>query len=299
MTHQHSTASSLGPVQPGFFQKTRIAARLRTLVLTLLGLIAALLPAIGSAQTTDLQAWQETIKSTSPPASGCYQATYPGMQWQQVPCTRSQDIAVPAPQSSTGGLRIPAIGGSGDNDYMVYAQGGNISSATGKFADVIAQTLTADTPYFTFSLQLNSNTFPLTSSKNRYCGNNTGCRRWVQFVFEGTASLFGDYPGLGGVASIEYVIIGTSPCPSGFHSNSGDCYMGTSGVSVPGLYGSSINLGSYLSNLKLNGQTNPNNGTDTVMAIYGGRAYAKTVSSVFKEFPPGLAAGPVQYLWTL
>jgi hypothetical protein len=62
------------------FWKTKAALR-RALMLVSMGLGAALLPALGSAQTQQqLQTWQENIKSTinDPSLSvGCFQASYP------------------------------------------------------------------------------------------------------------------------------------------------------------------------------------------------------------------------------
>jgi hypothetical protein len=62
------------------FWKTKVSTRIHTVMLTLVGLGACLLPALGSAQTLDVHAWQQIVKKAPPTEAGCFDASYPNMQ---------------------------------------------------------------------------------------------------------------------------------------------------------------------------------------------------------------------------
>ena len=252
----------------------------------LLGLGALLLSAPGWAQTQDdLQAWQQTIRDTSPAEPGCFTASYPATQWQEVACPAPEDTAQPVPapsaQTQTEQQEIQQVGGSA-GDYAVMALGSPITSAEGSFPSVTGVTSITDTSYGSnnYTLQLNSNRFPLSGSSNaNLCGGQT-CRGWVQFIYSNT--YYGSALGSGSLF-IEYWLLGIAPssCPKGTKWNSdpsgkNGCFYQDAQVSIPAQ--AITNLG----NLKLGGKTA--NGMDTVTMTVGGQAYSRAVASPFPEF---------------
>jgi hypothetical protein len=90
-----------------------------------------------NAETAKLATWRKSMASVPLPKKGCFKASYPNDEWQEVPCVKA-----PA---------IPFQVGDGDsNDFS--AKGGSISSATGSFMSVTGvagfadETDTASTP---------------------------------------------------------------------------------------------------------------------------------------------------------
>ncbi|MDR2990642.1 MAG: hypothetical protein LBU72_01675 [Burkholderiaceae bacterium] len=144
------------------FFKTRVAARIRALMLGSIGLGACLLSVPGVAQTLSIYQWGEVMKETVPSQSGCFKAAYPNLQWQQTDSSLCHNV--PSGQPQTGGSSPMA---------------GYVSSADGSFLHVAGVTDIIDSGAWgdgAYSLQLNTNNFPLSNdSNNRFCNNASNC----------------------------------------------------------------------------------------------------------------------------
>jgi hypothetical protein len=165
------------------------------------------------------EVWRATIARTPAPKKGCFRASYPNPEWQEVPCGRPSPYPNPPrrPRPNFVGYTI---------DYSAQASG-LISSAVGSFASVTPATITeqgavpcppppppprcppnapnchpnnpADdvgnvcpvAKVDSFSLQLNSQFFELNApfelnsqaSQIAACLNRTAACGWEQFVF--------------------------------------------------------------------------------------------------------------------
>ncbi len=177
------------------------------------GCLAAVMLTSGSAfAATQLQAarlaeWQQGLAQLPEMGSGCYQASYPSLQWQATPC----QVAPAMPMQ-------PAVVGNG-KDYSAKVTG-TISQATGSFNGV-SPTTTEQGQYGgsgsqlanTYSLQLNSEFFSTpTCSKS---ANPASCLGWQQFVYDSHAN----------IVFMQYWLIRyNATCPSGWFTFSNDCY---------------------------------------------------------------------------
>jgi hypothetical protein len=152
--------------------------------------------------------WQQAISHPTVMPRGCYQASYPSLQWQAAAC----QIAPVVPMS-------PAAVGNG-KDYSAVVSG-TISRATGSF-DGVSPTLTERGQYGatgskianTYSLQLNTQFFstPTCSGSSK----PANCLGWQQFVYDS----HGEW------VFMQYWLINYSAtCPAGWNTYSSDCYM--------------------------------------------------------------------------
>ena len=263
--------------------KGRAATLARALLLALMGLGTFMLPAIGSAQSS-IQVWQQAIKQTQPPGQGCFQASYPSTQWQQVFCAQPQNTAPPSPPPA--GLaktmqQNTAEGPIGGYGYSANSVGGLIRKAEGSFLSVTGVTRIIDSLYVenNYSLQINTNNWFNISGGSNICNNNMGCSGWVQFVY-GNWNL----PNVPNAAyiSIWYWIKDAKSCPQQWtpwkNSNYDTwCYKSE-------IYNIPVQpLSSFNDQMILSGQTA--NGVDTAQIIIGGNAYSKTSATIFNEFP--------------
>ena len=140
------------------------------------------------------------------PKKGCFEATYPNLQWREVPPVK----APPHPMLPRRGPR-PLIVGNG-NDISAQAPTGHISTALGSFDSVTGVTsesgqINATGPAVAnaYSLQLNTNTFTSTGCSG---SPNPGCQGWEQFVFVND--------GTSGFVFIQYWLIKyNNTCPAG------------------------------------------------------------------------------------
>ena len=258
--------------------QNKTAALVHVLLLVLMGLGAFLLPAAGFAQSPDYSAWQDTVKNTHPPGSGCFQVFYPDTQWQEVPCGQppvnpSQPLVHPPDEelsvlSPAGNAKILTVGGkNSQNDYVATVSGAPISSATGSF---INATGGVDSLW---SLQLNANLrFYLTDSQSiALCGGSSNCTGWVQFVYDAKRN----------VGFIQYWIYNAQQCPPGWKMPQGNT-SATAGCFLNSEVSNGI-AGLSPSNLWLTGKMA--NGMDTVTLLYNGSALSSiSTPSIFREF---------------
>jgi hypothetical protein len=207
------------------------------------------------------EAWRATM-SRIPTPKGCFAATYPNTEWQEVPCTAPPNRPYPP---ADGGR--PNIVGNG-NDFVAQSSG-TISSAVGSFDSVTGVTSLSDPGGVSnFALQLNTNTFPNSNNNVPACNgaaNQTACQGWQQFIY----SNGGCTNGAGACAFMQYWLINyDANCPSGWNTYTPpntqtiDCYLNSAnGASVP------AQQISALADLTLTGQTA--GGTDTVIMSTG------------------------------
>jgi hypothetical protein len=176
-------------------------------------------PQPSAEEAAKRKAWRATIARTPAPQKGCFTASYPKTEWQEVPCGEPSPFPNPA--------RRPRPDAVGDTiDYSAQASG-LISSAVGSFASVTPATITESGQILTqqgcpppicppnhpncipmnpssgggtwcietkddaFSLQVNSQFFELNApfqlssqaSQIMACLNRTAACGWEQFVF--------------------------------------------------------------------------------------------------------------------
>ena len=174
------------------------------------------------AQSGSLEAWRASMSRAPLPRKGCFKASYPSTEWQEVPCTTPPSY--PLPRTRAGGSNPNTVGGGGSNDFAAQVSG-LISTAEGSFMSVTpgisetgADPNTGKTTPNAFTLQLNTNTFT-----TAVC-SSMSCSGWQQFVFEndgnGSATA---------IAYMQYWLLNYGPnCPAGWYqggpSAPNDCY---------------------------------------------------------------------------
>ena len=120
-------------------------------------LSAALLSLTVAAQAADdagaLAQWREAIAHTNVPAAGCFEASYPSVEWNKVECVEAPDIQF-IPRTGRG--RGPTVGNG--NDYAAEVSSGLIRKTVGSFPKVTGVTSEQGIDGAnSYSLQLNSN----------------------------------------------------------------------------------------------------------------------------------------------
>jgi hypothetical protein len=220
-------------------------------------------PAGGSvpqdAQAAKQEAWRKSMARVPLPKKGCFNASYPNMEWKEVPCaTKPPPPPLPRPGQGAGRGSPDIVGGGGSGDFAASVSG-TISTAIGSFISVTpgaSETDSLDGIKDSFTLQLNSNFF--TTS---LCNGVAGCYGWVQFVFtNNTAPQY-----CGSCLSIWYWLyssLGTTlTCPAGWTQDGADCYLTPPAASVTPV--TTADLGGLI----LTGEAA--GGTDTVILAPG------------------------------
>lgn len=155
------------------------------------------------------EVWRDFIRVTPKPKTGCFTATYPKSEWQEVPCITPPDIPMPPRQ----GVR-PLVVGSGNDISAQVSTTGFISMAIGSF-DSVAGVTSVSSPIGNsgspvanaYTLQINTNFFTSTACAG---SPNTGCRGWEQFVHANDGS--------SGSVFIQYWLIQyNTTCPTGWN----------------------------------------------------------------------------------
>lgn len=136
--------------------------------------------------TTSERDFQKAMTKVPLPKKGCFKATNPKREWQQIPCTS----APPYPAQPRNGPPPVTVGDT--NDVSAQAPTGHISTATGSFDSVTGVTSesglinnTGSAQPDTYTLQLNTDFFTSTACAG---SPNPNCRGWEQFVFENNPS---------------------------------------------------------------------------------------------------------------
>jgi hypothetical protein len=205
--------------------------------------------------SAEMKAWRATMTRTPQPKPGCFEATYPSTEWQEVACT-----------TAPNGTYAPA---QGSNDFAAEVAG-TISSAVGSFDDYAAwspNNTGLGTPSVEYSLQLNTNFF--TTSLCNGAANPANCKGWQQFVYSAKSlqdsTLF-----------IQYWLIDYGSCPTGWTARGSHCSKSTSPTPVPYQY--IFNL----RRLTLTGTVGSGGAMDTATLGGGTQPYLNTATeSVF------------------
>ncbi|MGB8901382.1 MAG: hypothetical protein WCC90_20050, partial [Methylocella sp.] len=203
------------------------------------------------------------------PKKGCFKATYPKTEWEEVPCATAPNRPYPPAR----GPRPETVGNG--NDFTAQVSG-LISSAVGSFDGVTGVTsesgnVGGNPPLVanTFSLQLNTNFFTNSNKNVPACNgaaNPTACQGWQQFVYSNS----GCSGGSPACAFMQYWVLNfATNCPTGWNTSGSDCWRNGNGPSVP------VQTIANLDQLRLTGMAN-SGGTDTIVMETSG--------------PPGLTA---------
>lgn len=248
---------------------------------------ACSLQPLASAQAADADAaaradWFAFISQHTDPGEGCFRASYPEVEWQQVECKELHPRVHPIVHKPGRGL----VAGNGD-DYVAESSG-LTSGALGSFPTVtgVKSEKSVGVPQYgdggilgpnEYSLQLNTNFTGTTTA----CKGHSGCVVWQQFIYATDYAVKGE-----GAVFMQYWLIGwgSSSCPSGFASDgAGDCYGNSKSVSAPDVNPTS------LASLSLAGSA-ASGGNDTVKFTDGSTAYSVSgkdtvldISQVWKE----------------
>lgn len=147
------------------------------------------------------------------PGKGCFDATYPNVQWRRARCTTPPKTPFqPAPPPPPGGSPPPQeVGGAiGATDYSAQVSG-TLSSATGSFdSESAGVTETGPTggngviAANQYSLQLNTQDFATTAC----AGGGASCLGFEQFAYDSNANV---------VFIQDWLIEYDASCPSGWN----------------------------------------------------------------------------------
>lgn len=168
--------------------------------------------------------WQRSMSQIPVPKKGCFNSSYPSLEWHEVPC--GPPSIYPNPPAK--GPR-PDIVGNG-NDIAATVSGPMISSATGTFDSVTPANVTVSGPWGgnpnaanAFTLQINSQFFDTPA-----CNGVAGCRGWQQFIYSQNQCN-------GPCVFMEYWLISYGPsCPPGSWMQSGNsCWFNSASKSAP------------------------------------------------------------------
>lgn len=245
------------------------------------------------------QAWRDVMHHTDVPGKGCFHASYPSTEWQQVGC-----LPAPGYRSALPKVRYEQELGNG-SDYVAQVPSGSLfSSVVGSWPTVtdVTSEKGVNVPFGggesdgitgtnQYTVQINSN-FAHTAA----CKTYTNCLAWVQWVISTDAPVSLTSSKLSGKTEvfIEYWLIdyGSSSrasCPSGY-LNAGadsegpgvDCVQNTSATAI---YSGQLPA-SDLGGLSLSA-TAASGGNDVAKATYGGDAYSASVSDSETDIASG------------
>jgi hypothetical protein len=201
-------------------------------------------PATKPVNTPALDAWRKSMAQIPRPKKGCFKATYPNPNWQEVPC----DTAPQRPYQMPGA--VPVVGNG--NDVVAYA-GRRVSSATGSFDSItnvngeIGETgnliggpdcrgsIVVNVPS-TFSLQLNTNTFATPSCSH----GGAKCEGWQQFLYTNSGPISGNPSPVGSLYIQYWLGLYDNTCPAGWTTSTNgskiNCWKNSAlATPVPGL----------------------------------------------------------------
>ena len=173
--------------------------------------------------------WRTAITRVRQPGSGCYNASFPALQWRAVKCVAAPKVPlVPISRSARRGA--PETVGDG-TDYSAQVSG-LISRATGTFQDVSSGITEKGQPDGSgsqtanaFSLQLNSQFFAGSPACSK-SGDPSACQAWQQFVYTYESRSTG-------LVFMQYWLINyDATCPSGWTAFSSDCFTNSNASTV-------------------------------------------------------------------
>lgn len=212
------------------------------------------------------EAWRKSMVWTQRPKKGCFIATYPETQWNEVPCVTPR----PVPFGPKSGARPFTVGNGTDFSAQVT---GNTTAAEGTFENVAnpgGMTESGGGAPNKYSLQLNTNTFSTVTCAGAL--NPAACMGWEQFIYSSVTL---------GEILIQYWLLGyNNPCPAGWTSDGGgDCFINNAGALPVAVQ--AINAAS-LSQMTLSGDT-----TDQVTLASGGMMFTAPGDNHFPDLANG------------
>jgi hypothetical protein len=255
---------------------------------------------VDHAESQARETWRGIMHETSAPSEGCFHASYPSTQWQEVQCA-----AAPGYRSALhrANNREQTVGNG--YDYVVQVPSGRLlNSATGSFPKVTGVKSEKSVGVAAFgdggilgpneyTLQVNTNF----DSHSPACDGYSGCLAWQQYVMSTNTPVSLTSNKLTGKTEvfIEYWLInygvdtGSNICPKGFldggpdsEGPGDDCVQNTKATVIANGQLPITDLAS----LKLSGSAKPG-GTDAATVTYDTEAYTATVSDRLTDIASG------------
>jgi hypothetical protein len=200
-------------------QKLGLAA---PVVLAIAGISGGSVSAASQPRGLTMLTWQAEIGHVAAVGSGCFHASFPTLVWHAAKCVTAPERPL-APVLGTASKGGPQKVGDGD-DYSAVVSG-LITKATGTFTGVSAGITekgqidgSGPKKANEYSLQLNTEFF----SGSPACAgarNPANCLAWQQFVYTTDQNL----------VFMQYWLIDyNATCPSGWFTDSTDCYTNSS-----------------------------------------------------------------------
>jgi hypothetical protein len=255
------------------------------------------------AETQAREAWRGIMHETSAPSEGCFHASYPSTQWQEVECAEAPGYRSALPKAKN---REQTVGNG--YDYVVQAPSGRLlNSAIGSFPKVTGVKSEKSVGVAAFgdggilgpneyTLQVNTNF----DGHSPACDGYSYCLAWQQYAMSTNTPVSITSGKLTDKTEvfIEYWLInygvdnGSDICPSGFIDVGADS-EGPGDDCVQNTKATVIAKGQLpitdLASLKLSGSAKPG-GTDAATVTYDTEAYTATVSDRLT----GIASGWTQ-----
>lgn len=239
------------------------------------------------AEAQARQAWRQTMHVLPTPASGCFHATFPDTQWEEVECGEPSGYRSALPTSG-----VPLTVGNG-HDYVAQAPTGHFfSSVLGGFPETkdVKSEKGVGVPLFHDNGVLGANEYTLQVNTDYHnsaaCDGYSRCLAWQQYVLSSNyVSLTGKPTGKTAVF-IEYWLINYGEhdgnrniCPKGF-IDAGEDSSGPGDDCVQNSPATVVHKGEIpiteLVDLEL-GASAKHGGTDEAVAFFGNDSYKASV----------------------
>ncbi len=245
------------------------------------------------------EVWRASMHQVPAPGKGCFHASYPSTEWDEVECVAAPGYRSALPREAG---REQTVGNG--FDYVAQAPSGHLfSSVIGSFPIVTGVTSEKSVGVAAFgdggilgkneyTLQVNTNFF-----HSAACGSFSGCFAWQQYVMSTNTPVSLTSNRLSGNTEvfIEYWLInygvdnGSDICPKGFldagadaEGPGDDCIQNTPATVVAK---GQIPI-TDLANLKLSG-TAKSGGTDAATVTFGTEAFTATVADNLTDIASG------------
>jgi hypothetical protein len=229
------------------------------------------------------------MKQAPVPGDGCFKASYPSTQWQEVQCEEPPAYRSALPKIAN---RDQVVGNA--YDYVAQAPAGHLfSSVVGSFPSVAGVTTENGVGGIPgpneYTLQVNTNFY-----HSAACGGYSSCIAWQQYVMSTNTPVSLTSGSLTNETEvfIEYWLIdygssNSSACPSGFIIAEVD-YPGVDCVqNTPATFIANGQLSiTDLASLTLSGSATAN-GTDAATVTFDGEAYTATVNDSYTDIASG------------
>jgi len=183
-------------------------------------------------ESPSLHDWHRTMAKHPLPHAGCFEASYPSGDWQEVGCVETSH----GPQLHKNTLRPPQNVGA-TNSYMAQFSAATIGIAEGSFASASGITTESESGFSNrYSLQLNTNfiAYPRQPSLCSGAKTPTACQGAEQFIFESTGLPWPLFQPPGGIYIQYWLKNYENSCPGGWNPDGNDCFKNgfTAGVAT-------------------------------------------------------------------